>query len=219
MMEKKLIKIGAAAALIGSTPATLRKWEETGELLPTRKTKGGTRYYSVAHLLALGDTDAPTVCYARVSSPDQKADLDRQCDMLETYSAAKGWRTQVICDLGSEINDRKQGLEQLLEMILRRQMRRLVVTHKDRLLRFGSELIFALCEIQGIEIIMIHTGDQPTVEEEFTRDVLEVITLFSARLDGTRSQKHHQLMADLQASADAIAEILDLSKVTIRART
>jgi putative resolvase len=213
-MEKKLVKIGEAAALIGSTPATLRKWEETGELLPARKTKGGTRYYSVSDLLALGDVDALTVCYARVSSHDQKANLDRQIDILETYSAAKGWQTKVICDLGSGMNYRKKGLQQLLEMILRRQMRRLVITHKDCLLRFGSELIFALCEIQGIEIIIIHTGDQPSFEEDLTRDMLEIVTIFSARLYGNRSRKHRKLMADLQASIDAVAEELGLYQGT-----
>jgi DNA-binding transcriptional MerR regulator len=62
-MDKRLVKIGEAAAMIGTTPATLRKWEETGELLPARKTKGGTRYYAVSDLLGLGDNDAPTVGY------------------------------------------------------------------------------------------------------------------------------------------------------------
>jgi predicted site-specific integrase-resolvase len=75
---------------------TLRKWEKTGELLPDRKTKGGTRFYDAAKLLALGDGDSPTVCYARVSSSDQKSDLDRQQTMLETYCAAKGWKSEVI---------------------------------------------------------------------------------------------------------------------------
>lgn len=74
--------------------------------------------------------------------------------MLEAYCAAKGWRTEVIKDFGSGINYRKKGLNRLLEIILRRKMRRLVITHKDRLLRFGAELIFTLCEIQGIEIVI-----------------------------------------------------------------
>ena len=76
--------------------------------------------------------------------------------MLEAYCAAKGWRCDVIRDLGSGMNYRKKGLHRLLDMILRRKMRRLVLTHKDRLLRFGAELVFALCELQGIEIVIIH---------------------------------------------------------------
>lgn len=105
----------------------LRKWEKTGELLPARKTRGGTRYYSTAALLTLDSSDSPTICYARVSSRDQKEDLDRQHQVLEAYCATKGWRTQVIRELGSGMNYNKKGLRDLLEMILRRQMKRLVL--------------------------------------------------------------------------------------------
>lgn len=112
------------------------------------------------------------------------------------------------------MNDRKQGLQKLLEMVIRRQMRRLVLTHKDRLLRFGSELVFALCELQGIEIILIHQGEPPSFEEELAQDVLEIITVFSARLYGSRSKKHRKLLEDLQAAGDAIAEELRVYDVT-----
>ena len=189
--------------MLGTTPATLRKWEETGELLPARKTKGGTRYYAVTELLNLCDTDAPTVGYARVSSHDQKSDLVRQAELLETFCAAKGWRFEIISDLGSGMNYRKKGLKRLLEMILRGRIRRLVLTHKDRLLRFGAELIFALCEIQGIEIVIINRGKEPGFEEELAQDVLEIITVFSARLYGARSHKHKQVVEALKNATSA----------------
>ncbi len=202
-MEKRLVKIGEAAQLLGCSISTLRKWEATGELIPARKTAGGTRYYATADLLGLGDTDAPTVCYARVSSHDQKDDLERQHGMLEAYCAAKGWRSEVIKDLGSGMNYRKPGLNRLLEMILRKQMRRLVITHKDRLLRFGSELVFALCAHQQIEIVIIHKGEQPTFEEELAKDVLEIITVFSARLYGSRSKKNRDLIEAMKKAAES----------------
>jgi predicted site-specific integrase-resolvase len=69
-----------------------------------------------------------------------------------------------------------------MEMILRKQMKRLVITHKDRLLRFGSELVFALCAHQQIEIVIIHKGEQPTFEEELAKDVLEIITVIGIKL-------------------------------------
>jgi predicted site-specific integrase-resolvase len=215
-MSKRLVKIGEAAALIGSTPGTLRKWEATGELLPARKTLGGTRYYDVNQLLQLGDVDAPTIGYARVSSHDQKADLDRQHELLEAYCSAKGWRTEIIRDLGSGMNYSKKGLKRLLEMILRKQMRRLVLTHKDRLLRVGAELVFTLCELQGIEVVLIHKGEQPRVEEELTQDVLEIITVFSARLYGSRSKNQRQLLADLQAAGDKMAAEIGILSGTER---
>ena len=196
-MSARLVKIGAAADLLGTTPDTLRKWEKSGELLPARKTRGGTRYYAISDLLGVSNESTPTVCYARVSSHDQKDDLERQHAALEAYCAAKGWRTEIIRDHGSGMNYRKKGLHRLLEMILRRQMKRLVLTRKDRLLRFGAELVFSLCEMQGIEIAIIHRGEQPSFEEELAMDVLEIITVFSARLYGARSHKSKKLIEAL----------------------
>ena len=202
-MEHRLVKIGAAAKMLGTTPGQLRKWEANGELLPARKTQGGTRYYAIADLFGRSAAASPaaaspeeplTVCYARVSSHDQEADLDRQQAALEAYCATKGWRTRVIRDLGSGMNYRKKGLQELLELILRRRFERLVITHKDRLLRFGAELVFRLCELQGIEIVIVHQGEQPSFEEELAQDVLEIITVFSARLYGSRSHQSKQLL-------------------------
>lgn len=195
--QSDLIRIGAAARILGVTPQTLRKWESTGYLAPLRKSPGGTRYYSAGQLLGLQSDDLPSVCYARVSSHDQKSDLDRQQVLLESYCAAHGWSSLVIRDLGSGMNYRKKGLHQLLELILERRMGRLVLTHQDRLLRFGAELVFTLCELNGIEVVVIHQGEQPSFEEELAQDVLEIITVFSARLDGSRSRKHRKLLDTL----------------------
>ena len=195
--QSDLIRIGPAARLLGVTPQTLRKWEATGHLVPTRKSLGGTRYYSASQLLGHRSDDPPTVCYARVSSHDQKADLERQAALLEGYCAAHGWTSLVIRDLGSGMNYRKKGLRQLLEMILEGRTQRLVLTHQDRLLRFGAELVFTLCELRGIEVVVIHQGEQPSFEEELAQDVLEIITVFSARLYGSRSRKHRKLLETL----------------------
>ncbi len=97
----KMIKIGKAADLLGVSIQTLHKWEETGELLPDRKSKAGTRYYDADRLLNLSDYDAPTIGYARVSNHDQKEDLVRQVELLRAFCAAKGWRYRIISDLGS----------------------------------------------------------------------------------------------------------------------
>ena len=138
IMEQRLVKIGAAAEMLGTKPDTLRKWERTGELLPTRKTPGGD---------ALLRRRRPAGCQRRRRSNNRirarfesrpESRLDRQHEVLEAYCAAKGWRTQIIRDLGSGMNYNKRGLQQLLEMILRRRMNRLVLTRKDRLLRFGA---------------------------------------------------------------------------------
>ncbi len=187
--------------MLGCSVATLRRWDASGELVPARRTQKGTRFYNVADLFGVTDESAPTVCYARVSSRGQKADLECQYAALEAFCAAKGWRSVVIEDLGSGVNCHKRGLQQLLEMILRRRQNRLVLTHKDRLLRFGSELVFVLCEAQGIEVVIIDQGERPSFEKELAQDVLEIITVFSARLYGARSHESKKL---IDALTDAV---------------
>lgn len=93
----------------------------------------------------------------------------------------------------------KAGLHRLLELILKRRIRRLVLTHQDRLLRFGADLVFALCDLQGIEVVIIHKGDPPSCKEELAQDVLEITTVFSTRLSGSRSSPSHKIIGSLKA--------------------
>jgi predicted site-specific integrase-resolvase len=202
-LKKRLVKIGEAARALGTSVDNMRRWEATGELIPARKTKGGTRYYNLQEIMGTEGSQLSTICYARVSSHDQKDDLIRQQMMLESYCSSKGWKSETIKDLGSGMNYRKKGLCQLMEAILRKKMKRLVITHKDRLLRFGSELVFSLCEMQEIEIVIIHKGEQPSFEEELAKDVLEIITVFSARLYGSRSHKNKKLIEELKKVAES----------------
>jgi predicted site-specific integrase-resolvase len=138
--------------------------------------------------------DRKTIAYARVSSSDQKADLDRQKKVLEMYCASHGWKFELVTDLGSGMNYYKKGLKKLLNAILEGNVGRLVITHKDRLLRFGAELVFALCEAREVEVIIINSGVETKFEEELAKDVLEIITVFSARLYGSRSRKNQKLL-------------------------
>jgi len=191
----RYVKIGEAAKILGVSIQTLRRWEKNGDIVPARKSEGKTRYYNLDQLTGKKkiETDL-TVAYARVSSHDQKEDLKRQAEVLATYCMKNGWNFEVIQDLGSGMNYQKKGLKQLLNMILKSQMTRLVLTHKDRLLRFGAELIFALCETKEIEVVLINKGGEISFEEELAQDVLEIITVFSARLYGSRSRKNKKLI-------------------------
>ena len=191
----RFIKIGEAAKILGVSIQTLRRWEEIGYLVPERRSQGKTRYYDLDQLMGkkILENDL-TVAYARVSSHDQKEDLQRQAEVLATYCTKQGWNFQVVQDLGSGMNYQKKGLKTLINMILEKKISRLVLTHKDRLLRFGAELIFALCEAKHIEVVIINKGDEVSFEEELAQDVLEIITVFSARLYGSRSRKNKRLV-------------------------
>ncbi len=152
-------------------------------------------------MLNQSETDL-TFAYARVSSHDQKKDLITQAELLGAYCATHGWRYEVIEDLGSGMNYRKKGLKKLLNAIINREIKRLVITHKDRLLRFGAEIVFTLCESRNIEVVIINQGEQASFEEELTKDVLEIITVFSARLYGSRSHKNKKLLSAVKALAE-----------------
>ncbi len=122
--------------------------------------------------------------------------------MLEAYCAPPGGQTEIITDLGSGLNYRKPGLQRLQDLILRRGVARWVRTHRDRLLRFGSELVFALCERQGIEVVIIHPSEPVTFEEELAADAWEIITVFSARLYSRRSHMTKRILKALQEAGD-----------------
>ena len=97
------------------------------------------------------------------------------------------------------MNYHKKGLKQLLDGILNNKIGRLVLTHKDRLLRFGAELVFAICEARNVEVIIINQGENPSFEEELAQDVLEIITVFSARLYGSQSKKNKKVLEAVKA--------------------
>lgn len=189
-----------AATLLGVTVRTLHRWELDGKIRSTR-TAGGHRRYDITDLISNKSHSQLTVGYARVSSHDQKNDLTRQVLVLESYCAKHGWGFEVIQDLGSGINYKKKGLIRLIKLITSYQVERLVLTHKDRLLRFGSDLIFALCEQFGTEVIIINRSDDSTFEEDLASDVLEIITVFSARLYGSRSHKNKKIVEELKEVA------------------
>ena len=145
--------------------------------------------------------DRVTIAYARVSSQDQKEELKRQAQVLELYCAEHGYKYELITDLGSGMNYYKKGLTTLISRILDDGVKRLVLTHKDRLLRFGAELIFSICEAKGVEVVIINRGEEEaSFEEDLAKDVLEIITVFSARLYGSRSGKNRKIIEKLQES-------------------
>lgn len=197
----KYLTISQAAKLKGVSTNTLRRWEAEGILIPVR-TAGNQRRYLLSQIDPQAEHGAPvkrmTIAYARVSSNDQKPDLERQKQVLELYCAAQGWEFEIVSDLGSGMNYRKKGLKNLLDKIIDGRIGRLVITHKDRLLRFGAELVFAICEAKNVEVVILNRGEDASFEEDLAKDVLEIITVFSARLYGSRSRKNQKIIDAIQ---------------------
>lgn len=195
----RFLSIGEAAERLGVSITTLRRWEALGRLVPKR-TQAGHRRYDAALIESLygahaqEKTDGRTIAYARVSSSDQKADLEKQKEILELFCTGRGWRFEMISDLGSGMNYHKKGLVRLLNILVNEDVERLVITQKDRLLRFGAELVFAVCEAKNVEVVIVNKGSDASFDEDLAQDMLEIITIFNARLYGSRNGKNQQLI-------------------------
>ncbi len=180
--------IGKVARYLGVSVVTLRRWEKEGKLSSDSRTFGQHRRYDAYRIQRLfkKHKQKVTVGYARVSSHDQKEDLERQANTLIKHYP----KATIIKDLGSGLNFNKKGLKTLLAMIVNQEIDTLILTHKDRLLRFGSELIFKLCQHFGIRIVILNQQTEKSFEETLSQDVIELMTVFCTRLYGARSHKN-----------------------------
>ena len=196
----RLLSIGEAADQLGVAVGTLRRWHRQGRLAPAGRTVGGHRRYLHdalrSSLGAPATPDGKAICYARVSSHDQAEQLKTQAARLERHCVEAGFADiEVVTDLGSGLNYRKKGLQRLLADILRGRVARLVLVTKDRLLRFGSELLFCICEFFNVEVVVLDTAPTVSREQQLTEDLVEILTVFSSRLYGSRGRKNLRALA------------------------
>ena len=196
------VSIGQTAEIIGVAVSTLRRWDKAGSFMPDFRTKGGHRRYKIKRITK-EFTNTPenrsqtriTIAYSRVSSADQKLDLVRQTKRLSEYCKKNNWNYEVISDLGSGINYKKKGLTKLIDLICSNKVSRIVLTNKDRLLRFGSPLLFKLCKFFDVEVIILEEQDHKTFEQQLVADVIEIMTVFTAKMHGRRSHQNKKAVA------------------------
>ena len=198
----KYYSIGQFAKAIGKTTKTLRNWDKNGKLKPVRVEDTGYRYYSqeqLNHFLGLKlekQINKKIIGYCRVSSHKQKDDLERQIENVKTYMYAKGYQFEIITDIGSGINYNKKGLNQIIDMVTNSEVEKIVVLYKDRLIRFGYELIENLCNKFGTTIEIIDNTEK-TDEQELVEDLVQIVTVFSCRLQGKRANKAKKMLKGL----------------------
>lgn len=193
------VSIGKAAKEAGVTVTTLREWDKAGKV-KSERTPGGHRRYDIESVLNYSSRNKPsertTVIYVRVSTSARKNDLEMQKQLLKLCCASKGWRYTIIEDIGSGLNYNKKGLLELIKLIESNKVERVVINYKDRLLRFGSEIIFEICKYHDVEILILTEDEEKPYEEELVDDVLSIITAFSAKLYGSRSHKNKTIVAN-----------------------
>jgi putative resolvase len=196
----KYYTIHEFSKLVYKTPQTLRNWDRKGRLKPHHTGMNGYRYYSEDQrkkVLHIEDkTEKLIIGYCRVSSPKQKDDLQRQIDNMKTYLLAKGEPFKIISDVGSGINYTKSGLKELINQVNSNKVSKIVILYKDRLIRFGYEIIEYFAKLNSCEIEVIDNTEK-TEEQELVEDLIQIVTVFSCRLQGKRANKAKKLVKEL----------------------
>ena len=180
------------ANLIGVSVNTLQRWDREGRLKPQR-TPGNRRLYTDEHLAfvhrASRLTRRITAVYARVSSQAQKPDLDNQIRVLEQFCAANGWAVdEWIKEVGGGLNFNRKHFLRILDAVIHGRVERLVVAHRDRLCRFGFEMIEHLCRTHNCHLVVMNQ-ESLSPEQEMVQDMLAIVHCFSARLYGLRNYR------------------------------
>ena len=195
----KYYSIHEFSKIIGVSSQTLRNWDANGKLHPHHTTASGYRYYSDEQLNQVMNVKPQkriTIGYCRVSSHKQKDDLERQIDNVKTYLTAKGQPYEIISDIGSGINYKKKGLQELIKRISQNQVEKVVVLYKDRLLRFGFELVEYIASLYNCEIEIIDNTEK-FEQQELVEDLVQIIKVFSCKLQGKRASKAKKLVQEL----------------------
>ena len=179
------MKLSDYAKTVGISYLTAWRHYKTGKIPhPTRQLPTGTVIVDYNPLTSTGAENRVAI-YARVSSAENKDNLDRQADRLVSYAAAKGYQTvYVVKEVGSGLNDNRKKLEKLL---LKDDYDILLVEHKDRLGRFGTHYIDILLKRLSISLEIVNLADNG--RDELMQDLVAIITSFSARLYGQRRAK------------------------------
>ncbi len=187
-----------ALTILGLSPMTLLKLEKLNKI-EVIKTTGGHRKYNVQKYIDDNKKESEplekketniknklNICYVRVSTQSQKDDLERQ----KQYMKSKYKNYEIIEDIGSGINFNRKGLRKIIKLAIEGKINKLVVAYKDRLTRFGFELIEDLIkEYSNGEVIIEKEQEEKEPEVELVDDVLQILNVYTAKMNGLRKYK------------------------------
>lgn len=204
----KIYNINEFAKRIGKSPGSLRNWDKNGRLKPNHLSPGGHRMYTEEQACdflgipfkktSFTSANKKVIGYCRVSTRKQKDDLTRQMELVQSYMTAKGYQFELISDIGSGINYNNKGLNKLIKEIVNNNVDKVVILYKDRLVRFGFELIETICKEFNVSIEIIDST-QRTDEQELVEDMIQIVTVFSCRLQGKRANKAKKILKEMES--------------------
>lgn len=204
-MEKHY-SISEFSELSGISKSTLRRYDNENTFKPAFISKGGHRRYTETQLFEITqkkkkNINKINIGYVRVSSKKQVDDLERQYTLMENYLISKGESFKIIKSIGSGINYNNQSLDELLDLVISGKVNKVFIMYKDRLVRFGFELLENLFKRYGVDIEIINHQNN-TMEEELVTDLIQIMTIFSAKLNGKRKYNLNKFKKELENEQD-----------------
>ena len=212
----KYYSISKFSKILGVSAQTLRNWDANGKLHPHHTSSNGYRYYSHEQLNQImnikPNLDRIVIGYCRVSSNKQKDDLERQIENMKLYLNAQGKPYEIISDIGSGINYKKKGLKELIKRISQNNIEKVVVFHQDRLVSFGFELIEYIASLYNCDIEIIDNTEK-SEQQELVEDLVQIITVFSCKLQGNSVNKARKLVKELIEEEGAKSDKVNKSEI------
>jgi len=189
-VPERLYTLKEACLLLGLHPRTIQKWDKQGKIRVVR-TPGGRRRIPESEIRRLqGEKGIRSVIgYARVSSNTQKDDLEMQVEYLRQRGVQ-----EVITDIGSGLNEKRKGFLRLLDRVLHNEVDKVVILYEDRLTRFGFDTLKKVFEAHETTIEVLNQTDAKPPQKELVEDLITIISQFSGKLYGMRSNKQKEVV-------------------------
>ncbi|MCC6051756.1 MAG: IS607 family transposase [Fervidicoccaceae archaeon] len=199
MFSERLLRPKEVCQRLGISYSTLARWVREGRIRAIRTAGGKYRVpESEVRRIAEGlpiSKEVRAIIYARVSSIDQKSDLERQIEYLTQYCSSKGYKIiDIVTDVASGLKTDRNGLLKLFNNVINRQVDVVVVTYRDRLTRFGYEYLEYFFKQYGVRTEVVFGEEPKDAYQELVEDLIEIVTSFAGRLYGMRSHKKKRLV-------------------------
>ncbi|WP_102400564.1 IS607 family transposase [Haloimpatiens massiliensis] len=190
-MKNNNYKPNEFAELINVSVRTLQRWDNEG-ILKAFRTPTNRRYYTYEQykeFKGITSSEKRTIIYTRVSTSNQKDDLKNQVEFLKQYANAKGIIVdEIIEDYGSGLNYNRKKWNKLIDQCMTSEISTIIVTHKDRFVRFGFEWFERFLEKFNVKIIVVN-NESLSPSEELVQDIISILHIFSCRIYGLRKYK------------------------------
>jgi excisionase family DNA binding protein len=186
-MSEDYLRPNEVEKILKVTGRTIYNWEKQGKIKCVR-TKGGHRRFKKSDIFGLEEinilpSNKRRICYCRVSTRSQKEDLERQVEFFRKHYP----NHEIIKDYGSGLNSKRKGFNTILDEAIKGNLGELVVTHRDRLCRFNYEIFERIINQYSGGTIVVLDKTKTSPEKEIVDDLISIITVFSSRVYGLRS--------------------------------